>query len=69
MAPNARCEVLSDAGHLIWLDQPKRCAASTVEFLKISNKAGLISSGGHELARPDPTRENTAITQAFASLG
>jgi len=34
LAPDARCEVLSDAGHLVWLDQPQRCARSTIEFLK-----------------------------------
>jgi pimeloyl-ACP methyl ester carboxylesterase len=35
MTPNARCEVLADAGHIIWLDQPERCAASSIKFLKM----------------------------------
>ena len=34
IAPHARCEVLKDAGHLPWLDQPERCARMTIEFLK-----------------------------------
>jgi pimeloyl-ACP methyl ester carboxylesterase len=33
LAPDARCEVLADAGHLVWLDQPERCARSTMAFL------------------------------------
>jgi len=35
IAPNARCEVLADAGHIVWLDQSERCAASSIEFLKM----------------------------------
>lgn len=34
LVPKARCEVLRDAGHLAWLDQPDRCARLTLEFLK-----------------------------------
>jgi pimeloyl-ACP methyl ester carboxylesterase len=34
MAPNAHCEVLSDAGHLVWVDQTKRCGRLTLDFLK-----------------------------------
>jgi len=34
MAPKARCEVVSDAGHLVWVDQPERCARLSVDFLK-----------------------------------
>ena len=34
LAPMARCEILSDAGHLIWLDQPDRCAQLTLQFLR-----------------------------------
>ncbi len=34
LAPHARCEVVQDAGHLVWLDQPTRCAQLTVGFLK-----------------------------------
>jgi len=33
MTPRARCEVLSDAGHLIWVDQPERCAQLIRGFL------------------------------------
>jgi pimeloyl-ACP methyl ester carboxylesterase len=33
-APHARREIVADAGHIVWLDQPKRCAALTIEFLK-----------------------------------
>ncbi|MGZ5094203.1 MAG: alpha/beta fold hydrolase [Burkholderiales bacterium] len=38
MAPKARCEVLSDAGHLIWVDQPERCARLSVDFLKAGER-------------------------------
>ncbi len=31
--PNARLEVVADAGHLVWLDQPKVCADALVDFL------------------------------------
>ena len=34
MSPHAKCEVVHDAGHLVWLDQPERCAQLTSEFLK-----------------------------------
>jgi pimeloyl-ACP methyl ester carboxylesterase len=34
IAPHARCEVLPDAGHVAWLDQPERCAQLTIDFLK-----------------------------------
>jgi pimeloyl-ACP methyl ester carboxylesterase len=33
IAPNARCEVVPDAAHLVWLDQPAICASLTVDFL------------------------------------
>ena len=32
--PNGRCEIVQDAGHLLWLDQLERCASMTIEFLK-----------------------------------
>jgi pimeloyl-ACP methyl ester carboxylesterase len=31
--PDARLEVVADAGHLAWLDQPERCAEAVVAFL------------------------------------
>jgi pimeloyl-ACP methyl ester carboxylesterase len=31
--PHARVQVVADAGHLPWLDQPKICADAVVEFL------------------------------------
>ncbi len=34
IAPHAHCEILPDAGHIAWLDQPERCAQLTIEFLK-----------------------------------
>lgn len=34
LAPNARCEVVPDSGHLIWLDQPGRCSKLVSDFLK-----------------------------------
>ncbi len=34
LAPKARCEVLRDAGHLPWLDQPEECNRLVLEFLK-----------------------------------
>ncbi len=34
IAPNARCKVLPDAGHLPWLDQPDKCSRMVAEFLK-----------------------------------
>lgn len=33
--PNARAEVVVDAGHLVWLDQPERCARLVTEFLAV----------------------------------
>lgn len=33
LMPNARLEVVADAGHLPWLDQPEVCAAALTEFL------------------------------------
>ncbi len=33
LAPHARCEVVLDAGHALWFDEPERCAALTMEFL------------------------------------
>ena len=35
MTSRARCEALSDAGHLIWVDQPERCAQLIREFFAI----------------------------------
>jgi pimeloyl-ACP methyl ester carboxylesterase len=32
IAPHARCEVVRDAGHLAWLNQPERCVHLTIEF-------------------------------------
>src|SRR5262249_47566878 len=32
LAPKARCEIVADAGHLIWLDQPRVCAKLLVDF-------------------------------------
>ena len=34
LAPRARCEVVPDSGHLIWLDQPERCARLLRDFLR-----------------------------------
>ena len=34
LAPHARCEVVADAGHIVWLDQPERCSNLTIGFLK-----------------------------------
>ncbi|MGO9205639.1 MAG: hypothetical protein ACLQBX_05515, partial [Candidatus Limnocylindrales bacterium] len=34
LAPHARCEIVADAGHIVWLDQPERCSKLTIEFLK-----------------------------------
>jgi pimeloyl-ACP methyl ester carboxylesterase len=33
LMPNARIEVLQDAGHLAWVDQPRRCSELIVNFL------------------------------------
>jgi len=34
LMPQARCDVLSDAGHLPWLDQPQECNRLVLGFLK-----------------------------------
>jgi pimeloyl-ACP methyl ester carboxylesterase len=34
IAPHARCEIIPDAGHLVWLDQPDRCTKLMIEFLR-----------------------------------
>ena len=34
IAPHARCEIIPDAGHLVWLDQPDRCIKLMLDFLK-----------------------------------
>jgi pimeloyl-ACP methyl ester carboxylesterase len=34
MVPNARCEIIPDAGHLVWLDQPNACMGIIKEFLR-----------------------------------
>lgn len=31
---NARCEIIADAGHLVWLDQPNACMRIMQEFLR-----------------------------------
>jgi pimeloyl-ACP methyl ester carboxylesterase len=33
LAPRARCEVLQDTGHAVWIDQPERCAELVISFL------------------------------------
>jgi pimeloyl-ACP methyl ester carboxylesterase len=33
LMPNGRCEVISDAGHLVWLDQPNICAERIASFI------------------------------------
>ena len=33
LAPHARCEVVADAGHAVWIDQPDRCRKSVTAFL------------------------------------
>jgi len=37
LAPNARCEVLRDAGHNPWLDHPDGCSRLVIDFLKDKN--------------------------------
>lgn len=37
LAPRARCEVLEDTGHSVWLDQPDRCAELVTSFLLSKN--------------------------------
>jgi pimeloyl-ACP methyl ester carboxylesterase len=34
LVPNGRCEIVADAGHLVWLDQPRVCAKLLLDFLK-----------------------------------
>lgn len=34
LVTNARCELISDAGHLVWLDQPNACMTIIKDFLK-----------------------------------
>ncbi len=34
LAPNARCEVIKDAGHHVWLDHPEQCTRIITDFLK-----------------------------------
>ena len=34
IAPHAQCEVVPEAGHLPWLDQPDRCATLVANFLR-----------------------------------
>ncbi len=34
LAPHARCEIVADAGHIVWLDQPEQCSKLTIDFLK-----------------------------------
>ncbi len=34
LAPHARCEIVADAGHIVWFDQPSRCSKLTIDFLK-----------------------------------
>jgi pimeloyl-ACP methyl ester carboxylesterase len=36
MIPHARCEVVKEAGHLAWLDQPELCIRLTRDFLRQS---------------------------------
>ena len=35
IAPNAYCEIIQDAGHMVWLDQPESCAQLTLDFLAL----------------------------------
>jgi pimeloyl-ACP methyl ester carboxylesterase len=34
IVPHARCEIMPDAGHLVWLDQPDRCTKLMLDFLR-----------------------------------
>jgi pimeloyl-ACP methyl ester carboxylesterase len=34
LAPNGRCEIVEDAGHLVWLDQPRTCTKLLLNFLQ-----------------------------------
>jgi pimeloyl-ACP methyl ester carboxylesterase len=34
LAPNARCEIIRDAGHLPWLDHPQHCARLAAEVFR-----------------------------------
>lgn len=39
LMPNARLEVVADAGHLPWWDEPERCTKLLLEFLEASPSA------------------------------
>lgn len=34
LTPHAHCEIIADAGHLVWLDQPDTCMGIIKEFLR-----------------------------------
>ena len=34
LVPNGHCEIIPDAGHLVWLDQPNSCMRIINEFLR-----------------------------------
>jgi pimeloyl-ACP methyl ester carboxylesterase len=34
LTPNGRCEIVADAGHLVWLDQPRVCTKLILDFLR-----------------------------------
>jgi len=34
LAPHAKCEVVADAGHAVWIDQPEQCAQLVTAFLE-----------------------------------
>jgi len=34
LVPNADCEIIPDAGHLVWLDQPTACMRIIMDFLR-----------------------------------
>ena len=36
LAPHGRCEVVADAGRVVWFDQPEKCSKLTIDFLKSS---------------------------------
>src|ERR1700761_2062385 len=39
LTPNGRCEIVADAGHLVWLDQPNACLRIIKEFLRSPHAA------------------------------
>jgi hypothetical protein len=43
LMPKAQCQVLSDAGHLPWLDQPEECNRLVAKFLKEAVTEGVAS--------------------------